>query len=231
MNEMQDIRIYELFGSVPYFTDTIIESVQQEQAKRPFLSRHTWSHEGSVNIMRICGTMHPDYAGLTWRQLLTVGRRMDSNLKAFKENPSYYTELVKRLPGMQLSLIDGKGYVLEDGNHRTCIGKFYLYTHDSPFMHGVSIAEQQTDTRMMALYNTTIRLLPGYCKAIPISEEVSRDDGNGWASHFYEISIRIENHRRRGYCAVFTGDDLETEVLPALTSPFRRFGAFRKLLF
>lgn len=231
MNEMTDDKILELFGSVPYFTDSIIEPVQQELAKQPFRCRSSWSHQGSVNIMRICGTMHPDYAGMTWRQLLAQGRRMDSNLKAFQNNPSYYTDIVKRVPGMQLGIVDGKGYVLEDGNHRTCIGKFYLYTHDSPFMHGVALSEQQTDMRMMSLYKHLLHRLPGYCKAIPLSKEIKRDDGDGWASHFYEISIRVENNRRRGYDAVFTGDELEEGLIPALSSPFRRFGAFRKLLF
>ena len=42
---------------------------------------------------------------------------------------------------------DGKGYVAEDGNHRACIAKFFLYAQPSPLLHGVHLVEVQTDAR------------------------------------------------------------------------------------
>lgn len=229
---MTDDQIIDLFGAVPYFADQTILPSQAETAKWPFRTMYTWSHRGSVNIMRICGTQHPDYAGLTWRELLSKGRRMDANLKAFRQNPSYYTELVERLPGMSLSIVDGKGYVTDDGNHRTCIGKFFLYGQVSPFMHGVHVSEQQTDLRMMALYERLVQKLPGYCKVTPEATEVQRDDGNGWATHFFEVRLRVENGRRRGYDGLFSADELEDGLLPELGSRWSaRFGPYRNLLF
>ena len=229
---MTDERITEIFGSVPYFIDEIIQPYRQEASNRPFVVMHSWAYAGSVNIMRVCGTDHPEYAGMTWREFLSKGRRMDSNLEAFRRNSTYYTDIVERRPGMSLSIIDGKGYVTEDGNHRTCIGRCFLYSKNSPFMHGVRVSEIQTDSRMRALYARLISKLPGNCVVMPVSRETKRDDGNGWATHFYELRLRVENIRRNGYFGLFDADELEQGILPVLRSRWNaRFSKYRKLFF
>ena len=44
-------------------------------------------------------------------------------------------------------------------------------------------------------------------------------------------TLRIENHRRKGFNADFQAEELEEGLLPALLSPFkRRFGTYRNLL-
>lgn len=229
---MTDQEITDLFGQVPYFIDQVIQPFQSETAKWPFRSMLSWAFEASVNIMRISGTQHPDYAGLTWRDFLGKGRRMEGNLKAFRKNPAYYTDIVKRLPGMSLLFVDGKGYVAEDGNHRTCIGRCFLYGKESPYMHGVNLTEQHTDLRMMALHARLREKLPGYCTAAPLVREAERDDGPGWATHFFEVRIRVENARRKGFQGDFDADELEQGLLPALRNRFTaRFSSYRNLLF
>jgi hypothetical protein len=157
---------------------------------------------------------------------------MEANLRAFRDNPSYYTDIVRRLPGMKISIVDGKGYVIGGGLHRTCIGRCFLYGKESPFMHGIEVSEQQTDMRMLAAYKRLWKNLPGYCWVIPESREMKRDDGNGWATHFYDVRIRIRNGRREDYEGVFGADDLENGLLPALRNLLTvRFGEYRKLLF
>jgi hypothetical protein len=229
---MTDAEIKALFGTVPYFADEVIQDYRPEMEKQPFRKHVSWCHAGSVNIMRICGTQHPDYIGLTWRNFLRTGRRMDINIKAYRENSAYYTASgITRLPGMFVHFVDGKGYVAEDGNHRTCIGKFFLYNHESPYMHGLNVTEQQTDLRMFALYTRLLKVLPGYCKAIPEAVEIKRDDGKGWAAYFYDVRVRVVNARSNGYEEVFSADELEDHLLPALRNPLlARFGEFKKLL-
>lgn len=227
---MTDAEIAELFGQVPYFMDETIQPFRPEAEKWQFRSMLSWASEASVNIMRVTGTQHPDYAGLTWRDFLDKGRRMEGNLRAFRKNPAYYTDIVRRLPGMSLIFVDGKGFVAEDGNHRTCIGRCFLYGKESPYMHGVHLTEQQTDLRMMALHARLREKLPGFCTATPLAMEVERSDGPGWASHFFEVRIRVENARRRGFHGDFGADEVEQGLLPALRNRFAaRFGPYRTL--
>jgi hypothetical protein len=173
------------------------------------------------------------YIGITWREFLSDGRKMDASIKAYQANSEYYTGSgFVRLPGMFVSFVDGKGYVTDDGNHRTCIGKFFLYNRYSPYMHGLDVIESQTDLRMMALYTRLFQALPGYCQVIPEAIEVKRDDGNGWAVYFYNVQIRIKNARRNGYEGIFFADELEDGLLPAVRNPLKaRFGEYKKLLF
>ena len=108
---------------------------------------------------------------------------------------------------------DGKGYVAEDGNHRACIAKFFLYAQPSPLLHGVHLVEAQTDVRMENLFSRLKRLLPPYCVIFPSSREIARDDGPGWSMAFFDNSLRIENVRRKGYAAELKADEIE-EVQP-----------------
>ena len=229
---MTDEQIKELFGVVPYFADTVIAPLSCESMKDQFRASLTWSFNGSINIQRVVGTMHADYAGLTWRELLKKGRRMYNNIKLYKQKPEYYTTFHEsRTPSMSFFFYDGKGYVTEYGNHRTCIARFFLYPQKVNFFHGVHVHEQYTDLRMLGLFNQLQKILPTYCSITPCSQEVARDDGDGWATHYYENTICIENNRRRGVKKSFSADELEEELLPALLNPFkRRFGSYRNLL-
>ncbi|MDR2744435.1 MAG: hypothetical protein LBB66_04475 [Desulfovibrio sp.] len=229
---MTDAEITDLFGSVPYYIDEVIEDYKQEAAKWPFRKVVSWCSEGPVNIQRIGGTKHPDYAGLTWHEFLRKGKKMDANLRAFRDNPSYYTDIVRRVPGMSVTIVDGKGYVSNRGNHRTCIARCFLLGKDSPFMHGIEVTDVQTDMRMLAACSRLRKNLPGYCQAIPESVEVERDDGNGWATFFHEVRIRIVNWRRKDYAGIFEADELEDGLLPAMRNRLTaRFSEYRKLLF
>lgn len=231
---MTDEEIKDLFGQVPYFIDEKILSYEQEKDKLLFTRMRSWTFMASVNVFCVIGTQLNRYAGLSWRKFLSEGPRMNENLKKFRYNPRYYIDkpFYTRIPTMDYCIIDGKGYVMDDGNHRTCIARCFLYGQDSPFLHGVTLSEQLTDLRMMALYKFLEEKLPVYCKITPVQIEVARDDGPGWTTHHYEISMHIENGRRKGYRAVFNADELEQGLLPALNNRFTaRFGPFRKLLF
>lgn len=227
---MTNKEIEELFGQVPYFADQVIEKAMPHQLQEDFVVKKTWYTYGSVNLLQVRGTLHPDYAGMTWRELLQNGRRMSGNLKLFRENPTYYTELQDRLPGMQFLFINGIGYVSEDGNHRTCIGKFFLAGQNSPFLHGVRFSEYVWDMHILKLFKSIQNKLATlhlehHCQVTTEKKEVCRDDGDGWASHHYEIQIRLTNGT---HTATFSSEQILSEVLPALHSPWlRRFGPYR----
>ena len=225
---MTDEQIIEHFGTVPYFADSVIEATPKEQS--PFKAYESWCCNGSVNIQRICGSGHPDYIGLTWRELLSKGRRMPHNLKLFMDNPDYYLDVNQKVnPSMHIHFYNGKGYVGEDGNHRTCIARFFLYGGKSPFLHGVRITEVQIDGHMEALFSEVMSLIPSWCSAIPQSKEVSRDDGEGWAVHRFENNICVRNSRS-GKEKTFSAAEVETLLLPVLHHPFRRFiGIYREI--
>lgn len=228
---MTDEQIIDLFGSVPYFVDTQIASIEPEKVKYPFKIFESWCAQGSVNIQRVCGTMHPDYAGLTWRELLKKGCKMESNIRLYQKHPEYYLSLqYLREPSLYFCFYDGKGYIAEDGNHRACIARFFLYSQKSPFLHGVHINEIQTDIYLMNLFQKMKKVLPEFCILTPLSKEISRDDGDGWATHHFKNTILIENRRRRGFSGEFSADEIAEGLLPEFFNPVkRRFGSYRKL--
>lgn len=54
-------------------------------AMSDFITEHYWTGQGSINVYRIVGTDHPQYAGMTWQALLERGERMDINIPLFGE--------------------------------------------------------------------------------------------------------------------------------------------------
>ncbi|HBT96761.1 MAG TPA: hypothetical protein DEB25_03520 [Desulfobulbaceae bacterium] len=193
---MDDGQLKELFGEVPYWADQVIEKHQPlPEDAREFITTSYWSGKASVNLQDVCGTMHPDYAGLTWREFLDKGRRMAGNLADFKRNPAYYTdESIQRLPSMHFHRLDGKTFVTEDGNHRTCIGRFYLYGlhgHDCPYIHRVTLTDEVLDWEFVALYRHLLDKAPIDWRITPGREVIRREDGPGWKRDFFTTVLKI----------------------------------------
>lgn len=163
---MTDEQIKELFDTVPAFADSCIESLRPA----PFLRSISRCLSASVNTGLIYVTVNPNYPGMTWRELLDKGEKMRKNIRLFTVNPEYYLNLEQfRAPFMSFCFHDGKGYVAEDGCHRACIAKFFLYSQPSPFLRGVHLTEVQTDARMTNLFYRLKKLLPTWCAAFPNS--------------------------------------------------------------
>ncbi|KAE9673244.1 hypothetical protein GP720_25060, partial [Escherichia coli] len=55
-------------------------------AMSDFITEHYWTGQGSINVYRIVGTDHPQYAGMTWLELLERGKRMDINIPLLEKN-------------------------------------------------------------------------------------------------------------------------------------------------
>ncbi len=223
---MTDNQIRELFDTVPFFVDNPIEVLRSSR----FIRTISHCDSASVNTGLIYGTINHSYQGTTWREFLSHGKKMKKNLDRFTVNPEYYLSHERSDTPPFFCFQNGKGYVAEDGNHRACIAKFFLYAHASPFLHGVHLTEVQTDAHMENLFHRLKNLLPPYCAVLPCSQEIACDEGPGWNIAFYKNSLRIEN-RRRGFSADLQTDEIEEGLLPALFNPFKkRFGPYRNLL-
>ena len=216
---MTDDEIRELFGEAPYFVDQVIEQyVPLDETAQKFVVSSYWSDQASVNLGDVCGTMHPDYAGMTWREFLSKGRRMAGNQDAFRRNPGYYTDaFIKRVPSMHFIRRDGKTFVGEDGNHRTCIGKLYFYNSGNVYIHQVTLIEQTVDWRFYTLYQRLAAVRPDSWRIDIRRENNRREDGPGWKRDFYDIRIAISDLNHKDHSRTDRWDCAElAEKLPKL---------------
>lgn len=113
-----------------------------------FVTEHYWTGQGSINVYRIVGTDHPQYAGMTWLELLERGKRMDINIPLAEKNPGYYTQAEQAHTGMNFVSLDGiNWYVSADGNHRSCLARFcfHLQGEGRTQLHNVCQSVYQVD--------------------------------------------------------------------------------------
>lgn len=99
---------------------------------------------GDVNLSEVVGTRHPDYIDKSWVELLTIlGRdspRAKSKIELLNGTPEYYLNEEKKETWSFYKDIDG--YYIDQGNHRTVLGRFFFYLNKiEPIVHGVTIKE------------------------------------------------------------------------------------------
>ncbi len=123
------------------------------QEKHAFLQSHYWTETGSINVFRVVGTDRKDYRGRSWLDFLTGGKRMQRNLQALLDNPSYYLQPTERRPAIHYNTLDGLSfYVGSDGNHRTCIARFFLAEQQKSQLHDVTLNHYQVNDAFYRLY-------------------------------------------------------------------------------
>jgi hypothetical protein len=210
---MTDEQIIELFGQVPYFADHIIERPQHLKDEQLFVTDSYWSPQASINLLDVRGTQHPDYAGLSWRQFLSKGRRMDSNIRSFQKNPDYYLKIQERVPSMHYHKVDNLTYVTDDGNHRTCIGKFFLYAQGQSYIHGVHFSESIIDWHYFALYHRFLAVKPENWRVEVRRDCIQRDDGAGWRRDYFRPLLKCSKYTK-GLTSdwIWSREELEDEV-------------------
>ena len=106
--------------------------------------------DASVGIGRIVGTCHPDYRGVTWREMLRIGKRMSLNLAEYDRNPEYYENPSPK--SITLLSVNGVDWWIQEGNHRVCIARFHLHYRDLHFLHGVRLIEWVWDRGALQAY-------------------------------------------------------------------------------
>lgn len=172
-----------------------------ESGIMPFVKEKYWQDAGSVNVFRVAGTEHPDYAGLTWLSFLELGKRMYLNLDLAGKNPGYYRETQKKAPSMYYQSIDGGDlYVAGDGNHRTAIAKAAFFLTGETTLHGVTITDYRIDWKLKEIYEELTELIAKKklpYKADTISEPSLRDDTAGWMLEKYDLKIKLFDFKKQ----------------------------------
>lgn len=162
--------------------------------KSAFVTHECWTDSASVNVFQIVGTKHEQYQGKTWLGLLTSGKRMQHNLACLSRNPDYYIHDVDRRPGIYYLTMDGVDfYVGADGNHRTCLARFFLHRVNRTHLKNVTVNHHKVDEAFHALYMDIRQFVRDHRMAVsvePYRELLRREDGSGWKVDCYQLFIR-----------------------------------------
>ena len=158
--------------------------------KMPFVRREYWTDQGSVNVFNVVGTWHASYENKPWLYLLEHGRRMPHNLDWLARNPGYYTGTELKKPTMYFATLDGLTfYITDDGNHRTCLARFYFYERGLTQLHGVTIRQFDVDEAFWQLYQQIMALIKQHRLMIyvePKRELLQRDDTAAWKTDHHQ---------------------------------------------
>ncbi|CBV43945.1 ribosome modulation factor [Halomonas elongata] len=165
------------------------EAVYNREASA-FVSHEYWSDTGSVNVFRVVGTMHQQYQGKTWLQFLLGGKRMQHNLQRLMDNPDYYLHPVIRQPKIDFYTVDGLDYYVgSDGNHRTCLARFFLDQEGKSQLHEVTVHHHHLDQAFLHVYHALQASIREHqvAKVIwPDRRLLGRDDTAGWKVDRFE---------------------------------------------
>ena len=194
---MSDGEVRELFGEVPYWAgDAIREYKPVEDYAQDFITESYWSCCASVNLGELRGMAQLPDCGHSWRQFICSDQKMQANLKAFKENPAYYTGLPERNPSMYFVRVNGRLYVGGDGRYRATIGKFYLYSQPCPYLHHVELHDYSVDFEFMRVYREFVAKKPSWLKAEVAHLIDHREDGVGWKRDYYQqLTVHVTDTR------------------------------------
>jgi hypothetical protein len=163
----------------------------------------------SVDLSKVVGCYHPDYAGKTWgelkpvegtlngdREIINIAyqnlKRAIGNVRDLSRNPDYY--LNKEVKDhWDFYNLEGKLYI-SSGVHRTIIGRYFLWLNDlEPLVHGVHLTHLK-----------------------PKSNIVAQDMGRGQISLFDKLKSILTQHNKANalglskasLCSVFPAGDL-----------------------
>ncbi len=187
--------------------------------QQDFIIEEEWQGQTSIDVEQIVGTRHLDYIGMTWLEFLHKGKRMALNHALFEQTPEYYLSGDKKLPTMSYLEVDGKLYIDDDGNHRSCIAKFYFSELGRNSLEGVEVRKVRIgrdDARSYLFLQETLLRHP-HLVLTKERRHVSRDDGPGWKKDHYLTQVTIRN-TKTGKQLTMKPNDL-WEVLNLLDKP------------
>lgn len=195
---LSNIRYFGLPSPPPFASETLEKwDAAAFASMEKFIVQEQRHGSTSVNVFNVIGTKHHDYAGKTWLNLLENGRRMHENLPLFEENPGYYLETATKAPYMHLISIDGGSlYIGEEGNHRTCIARFFFLTRSMSILHGVSWQDFRIDWHFKELCDELKSKAERL--RLPISIDVYREmlerrDAADWRLDIFKLVAKVYN--------------------------------------
>lgn len=181
---------------------------------RNFAVEESFSAQASVNIFDIHGTAHPDYAGLSWEDLLQQGKRMRMNLGLLRQNPGYYLNPGAKTPTMKFLRLNGTLYLAGDGNHRSCIAWHLFRLLGISHIHGIEVDEYRVD---MAAYGAWKRAKLAVAAAgrhsvevRPVRTKLRREDSAGWHREYFRVDLSIVDRQSPAVVTAGAGEADET---------------------
>lgn len=195
-----------LMEPVPHWAGDTIKPFDENafNTAQRFPLTHYCVASGDLNVYRVVGTRHHDYAGMTWAGLYVNGKRMDINHRLLEEHPVYYTDPEHKKPTMDFVSLNGLDwYVDGDGKHRTCIARFYFYARGLTQLRGVLLHDWRTDTDFVAALAVCKSIIKA--RRLPwdlntAHEIAGREDTAGWyldRYHNYATLTAPESVTRR----------------------------------
>ncbi len=133
---------------MPAFANDVLVPFSEYDLRPQTLERRPMQNQ-IVDLSRVIGTMHPDYSGYTWLELLGGGnatstpqlKRIDKAMSNAQSNPDYYSSALTK-DEWYFYLVDGRYYIGENGNHRTVLARFLLACNGMPTtVSGVHVTE------------------------------------------------------------------------------------------
>lgn len=181
------------------FSGSKIEAFDEDRFEfiKNFVTAECWHANGSINVFEVAGTRHPDYQEMTWIEFLDKGKRMGLNLSYFEDNRNYYLGEAKKEPTMSYLKLDGKLYIDADGNHRTCISRFFFYNIGRTHLHGVEVREYVIDEHLIKIFEEMEKNLKRksmtYLVIRPYRTKLYREDTAGWMKERFDIGVKVKN--------------------------------------
>ena len=185
----------------PHWAHDVLLAWDQEYVDRTrnFMTAHYYTGQGTVNIFRVVGTSHPEYQGISWLDLLVwKGKRMGINLPLQEKNPTYYDVTALKTPMMYFNTLDGLHfYVGADGNHRSCIARFYFQAAGKTELHGVTVNHYQIDEAFYQCYCALQQEIRRHKLDVSLesgSTICRREDSGGWKIDYFEPYLIWEEY-------------------------------------
>ncbi len=230
MPDLKNGFLERIFKNTPHFSNDLIEPFNEEEFEtiKRFSAEEYWCGNESINIFNVSGTRHPDYQGKSWLWFLQNGKRMRLNLTLFEQNPGYYLGEARKEPAMSYVRVDGKLYVDHDGNHRTCIARFFYFEKGLTHLRGVEVREYRVDGHAMATFEAIRRALDvkkiTHIHMESFREKADREDSAGWMKERFEIGARLRNVRSGGLLV------LKRQEFQGFLSAIEGMGGFKRFL-
>jgi hypothetical protein len=187
-----------------------IEPMPDTRIWQPFVEVHIWTHATSVNVFEVVGTGHPDYAGISWIEMLIRGKRMPVNLPLLQNNPDYYFSRETIEPPITYLSLNDKTYIHYDGNHRTAIAKALYYFLGKREIGLVEWHRYFVDFQTVNLVRHIQKRLNSISPALRITPEnrtKTRQDAAGWMMERFDLRFVVEN-REKSKSIVLQKDEL-----------------------
>lgn len=195
--------VREAFAHPPYWASQKLLPWDEEQHRKElqFATSYSWSSQQSINVFEVVGTAHPDYIGLSWLEFLEQGKRMRNNVALQESNPDYYLNQEIKQPTMFYVRTSNTGwYVNGDGNHRTCLARFFFGDLGRTMLHGVTVGEHRIDHHALWVYSWLQDLIAqkGIRLQIePSKKKLARDDSGGWMRESFALGVRYVDLRSK----------------------------------